>query len=223
MKALLGKKLGMTQVFKDDGTAVTVSVIECGPCTVMQKKTVEKDGYSSIQIGYQDKKNKKSNKAELGHAKKAGQETVKKYLQEVLVPENSAIEVGSQLTVAQFQAGEDVKVTGTSIGKGFQGTVKRYNFSIGPKSHGSKQHRNPGSIAAGTGRSNVFKGKKQPGRMGGEQVTIRGLKIVEVLSDQNVILVSGAIPGPKNGLVVVNSLQTEYIAENKASQENEKK
>ncbi|MDR2430775.1 MAG: 50S ribosomal protein L3 [Candidatus Margulisbacteria bacterium] len=211
MKSILGRKIGMTQVFTDDGLAKAVTVIECGPCVVLQaKKKSGKDGYSALQLGFLDKKY--ARRPELGAAKKAGLGKAKKYVREVRVPDTLDLPAGSILNASIFEAGEAVSVTGTSIGKGFQGAIKRHKFTIGPRSHGSKNNRITGSQRFMDRGGRIPYGAKMPGRMGGERVTMRGLKIVEVLSDKNVILVSGAIPGPQNGLVVVSNRQAEYDA-----------
>jgi len=175
------------------------------------KKKSGKDGYSALQLGFLTKKN--AVKAELGAVKKAGQEKASKYVREVRVPDALDIPAGSVLNASIFEAGEAVSVTGTSIGKGFQGAIKRHKFTIGPQSHGSKNNRITGSQRFMARGGRIPYGAKMPGHMGADRVTIRGLKIVEVLSDKNVILVSGAIPGPKNGLVVVSNRKAEYDAE----------
>jgi len=205
MKTILGKKIGMTQVFKEDGTAVAVTVVECGPCVVLQRKTEEKDGYSAIQIGFGAKKAQNTNKAEKGIAKKANTEVVPRYVREIRVAKDYAAEVGSVLKADMFAAGDAVAVTGTMIGKGFQGAIKRHGFTLGPQSHGSKNNRITGTQGAMDRGGRIPTGQKKPGHMGLDQVTIRGLKIIEVLTDKNVVLISGAIPGPKNGLVVVEA------------------
>lgn len=205
MKTILGKKIGMTQVFKEDGTAVAVTVVECGPCVVLQRKTEDKDGYSAIQVGFGAKKARNTNKSEQGRAKKANTEVVPQYVREIRVAKDYAAEVGSVLKADIFAAGDDVAVTGTTIGKGFQGAIKRHGFTLGPQSHGSKNNRITGTQGAMDRGGRIPTGQKKPGHMGLDQVTIRGLKIVEVLTDKNVVLISGAIPGPKNGLVVVEA------------------
>lgn len=211
MKSILGRKIGMTQVFTEDGLAKAVTVIECGPCVVLQaKKKSGKDGYSALKLGFLDKKN--ADRASMGIAQKAGLEKAKKYVREVRVPETLDIPAGSVLTADIFEAGEDISVTGTSIGKGFQGAIKRHGFTIGARSHGSKNNRVTGSQRFLAKQGHIPYGAKMPGRMGTDRVTIRGLKVVEVLNDKNVILVSGAIPGPKNGLVVVSNRKAEYDA-----------
>lgn len=211
MKGILGRKIGMTQVFLADGKVQPVTVVEAGPCVVLQRKTVEKDGYSAIQIGFMDKKAKNTSKPEAGHLKKAGLSVGKRYIKEIKVPANLEIKEGSLVTSEVFTANEVVKVTGTSMGRGFAGVIKRFGFSSGPSSHGSKAHRYPGALGSGTGKSNVLKGKRQPGHMGNVTKTIANLKVIEVMADKNVILISGAIPGPKNSLVLIKN-NSEYDA-----------
>lgn len=199
-KGLIGKKLGMTQIFKEDGTVVPVTVIEAGPCVVTQKKTEEVDGYNAIQFGFEDKKEHRSNKPEKGHFKRAGVGP-KKHLAEFRnFPED--LNEGDEVSVDLFAEGEIVDVVGTSKGKGFAGTVKRYNFNRGPMTHGSHNHRAPGSIG-GTDAARVFKGQKMPGRMGYDRVTIQNLEVAKVDTEKNVILIKGSVPGPNNGIVYI--------------------
>ena len=205
MKAILGKKIGMTQIFKEDGTVVPVTVVECGPCIVLQRKTEKTDGYSAIQVGFGAKKKQNTNKPEQGIAKKANTEVVSRYVREFRVANDFAAEVGTYLKADMFAVGDKVSVTGTSIGKGFQGAIKRHGFTLGPQSHGSKNNRITGTQGAMDRGGRIPTGQKKPGHMGLDQVTISGLKIVEVMTDKNVVLISGAIPGPKNGLVVVEA------------------
>ncbi|AZO96546.1 50S ribosomal protein L3 [Iocasia frigidifontis] len=197
-KGIIGKKVGMTQVFNDDGTAVVVTVIEAGPCIVTQKKTEETDGYNAIQLGFGDKAEFRTNKPEKGHFDRADV-TPKKYLKELRDFEMDVNE-GDELTVEQFADGELVDITGISKGKGFAGTIKRHNFQRGPETHGSHSHRAPGSIGA-TDAARVFKGQKLPGRMGYDRVTIQNLEIVKVDTDRNLLLVKGSVPGPNKGIV----------------------
>lgn len=205
-KGILGKKLGMTQIFTPDGVAHAVTVIEAGPNIVLQKKDKENDGYEAIQVGYLDKKESRANKPELGHASKAGT-TPKRYVREIRGVSISDYEVGQEIKADIFAEGEYVDVTGISKGKGFQGAVKRHNQAIGPKSHGSRYHRRPGSMGA-IAAMRVFKGKKLPGQMGRDTVTLQNLKVMKVDAERNVILVKGSIPGPKNGLVnIVSSVK----------------
>ncbi|AHD07540.1 50S ribosomal protein L3 [Paenibacillus larvae] len=202
-KGILGKKLGMTQVFTPEGLVVPVTVIQAGPCVVLQKKDSENDGYEAIQVGFEDKKEKRANKPEIGHAKKANT-TPKRYVQEFRGVQLSDYEVGQELKADLFAEGEFVDVTGTSKGKGFQGVIKRHNQSRGPMSHGSRYHRGPGSMGS-IAANRVFKGKNLPGHMGHETVTLQNLQVIKVDAERNVILVKGSIPGPKNSYVKVQS------------------
>lgn len=204
MKGILGKKLGMTQVFAADGTVVPVTVIQAGPCVVLQKKDQENDGYEAIQIGFEDKKEKNANKPELGHAKKAGT-APKRYIKEIRGVNVAEYEVGQELKADIFEEGEFVDVTGTSKGKGFAGSIKRWGQSRGPMAHGSKYHRGPGSNAVIRTANRVPKGKHLPGHMGSETVTIQKLQVVKVDAERNVLLVKGSIPGPKNSYVSIKS------------------
>lgn len=202
VNGILGKKLGMTQIFTESGVRIPVTVIEAGPCTVVQKKVAETDGYSAVQLGFGEQKAQRINKPLAGHFSKAGQ-GVFKYLRE-MDGDVAEHEVGAQIKCSDlFSAGDIVDIVGTSKGKGFQGVMKRWNFSGGRSSHGSKFHRGAGAIGCSASPAKVFKGKKMAGQMGNEQVTVQNLEIVDVRADQNVVLVKGAIPGPKNGLVAI--------------------
>ena len=213
MKGILGKKIGMTQVFANDGKLIPVTVVSVEPNVVMQVKTKETDGYEAIQLGFDTKKEKHSNKPEVGHAKKANT-APKRFLKEIKGANN--YELGQEIKCDIFEAGEIVDVTGTSKGKGFQGVIKRYNQSRGPMGHGSQYHRGVGSM--GTLRPmRVFKGKKLPGHMGNETVTIQNLEIVAVDVEENVILIKGNIPGPKNSFVVIKSSVKHPDAKNEAT------
>ncbi|MBD8500616.1 MULTISPECIES: 50S ribosomal protein L3 [Paenibacillus] len=203
MKGILGKKLGMTQVFTPEGNVLPVTVIEAGPCVVLQKKDVENDGYEAIQVGFADKKEKRSNKPEQGHAKKANT-TPKRYIKEYRGIDLSQYEVGQELKADLFAEGEFVDVTGISKGKGFTGTIKRWGQSRGPMSHGSRYHRGPGSMGS-IQANRVPKGKHLPGHMGAETVTIQNLEVVKVDAERNVILVKGSIPGAKNSFINIKS------------------
>ncbi|MCR8846709.1 50S ribosomal protein L3 [Paenibacillus sp. SC116] len=203
MKGILGKKLGMTQVFTPEGNVLPVTVIEAGPCVVLQKKDVENDGYEAIQVGFADKKEKRSNKPEQGHAKKANT-TPKRYIKEYRGIDLSQYEVGQELKADLFAEGEFVDVTGISKGKGFTGTIKRWGQSRGPMSHGSRYHRGPGSMGS-IQANRVPKGKRLPGHMGAETVTIQNLEVVKVDAERNVILVKGSIPGAKNSFINIKS------------------
>lgn len=200
-KGILGKKLGMTQVFTPEGEAIPVTVVEARPNVVLQKKTVEVDGYSAAQLGFEDKKENRANKPELGHAKKANT-TPKRFIREIRGFED--VEVGQEIKVDVFAEGDKVDVTGTSKGKGFAGSIKRHGFARGPMSHGSRYHRGPGSLGA-VDPARVFKGTKLPGRMGSDRVTVQNLEIVKVDAERNLLLIKGSIPGPNNSYVVVKS------------------
>ena len=202
MKTLLGKKIGMTQIFAEDGTVIPVTVVEAGPETVVQIKTVENDGYDAVQVGYEDQKPQRVNKPMSGHFAKAGVDT-KKYLAEFKPGEGEAYEVGQVITVADFEEGMKLDVTGTSKGKGTQGNIKRHGHRRGPMTHGSKFHRHAGSNGAASDPSKVFKGKKMPGHMGSKRITIQNLEIVRVDAENNLILVKGSVPGPKKSLVTI--------------------
>jgi large subunit ribosomal protein L3 len=201
--AILAKKLGMTQRFMDDGRVERVTVLEAGPCPVTGIRTEERDGYDAVQLGFGAVKEKRLTKGELGHLKKAGAAPVRHLVE--FRDEAGELQVGDEVRVDVFEPGQTVKVSGVSKGKGFQGTIKRHNFSRGPASHGSHNVRAPGSIGASATPSRVFKGIKGPGRMGGKRVTQRGLEVVEVLADRNLLLLRGAVPGPKNGTVEVRT------------------
>ncbi|MEC0247185.1 50S ribosomal protein L3 [Paenibacillus chitinolyticus] len=203
MKGILGKKLGMTQVFTPEGNVVPVTVIQAGPCVVLQKKDVDNDGYESIQIGFADKKEKNATKPEIGHAKKANT-APKRYVKEFRGVALGEYEVGQELKADLFSEGEFVDVSGTSKGKGFQGVIKRHNQHTGPMAHGSRYHRGPGSMGS-IAANRVMKGKKLPGHMGSETVTLQNLQVIKVDAERNVILVKGSIPGPRNSYVSVKS------------------
>ena len=200
---IIGRKLGMTRIFADDGTAVAVTVVKAGPCPVTQVKTVETDGYNALQIAFEEVADKKVTKAMKGHFAKAGVAACRE-VRELRLAEAATVEAGAVLTADLFAAGDKVKVTGTSIGKGYQGVMRRWNFHGMDDGHGDeKVHRSGGSIGNNTFPGHVFKGKKMAGQWGAERVTQQGLKIVEVRAEDNVILIKGAVPGPKNGLVLV--------------------
>ena len=201
MKGILGRKIGMTERFTKDGKVIPVTVVSVEPNTVMQVKTTATDGYEGIQLAITDKKEKRATKAEIGHAKKANA-TPKRFLKEIRVSDASVYELGSTIKADIFEAGERVDVQGTSKGKGFTGVIKRHNQAEGPKTHGSRHHRRPGSLGA-VRPARVFKGTKLPGHVGAETTTIQNLTIVEVDTEMNYILVSGNIPGPKNGIVLI--------------------
>jgi large subunit ribosomal protein L3 len=200
MKALLGTKIGMTQVFGEDGTVARVTVIQAGPCVVTQKKSVAAEGYAATQIAYGDVKVKRLSKPELGHLKKSGT-SPKRHLVEVRGEHDLA--VGDEVTVEAFEPGDVVKVTGVSKGKGFQGVVKRHNFRGGPASHGARFHRAPGSIGASADPARVYPGSRLPGQMGNKRVTQTGLTVVAADPERNLLMVKGAVPGSKGSLVFV--------------------
>ncbi len=207
MAAILGKKLGMTQVFREDGEVVPVTVIEAGPCKVTAVRDQEKDGYSAVQLAFGEAKPGKLSKAEEGHTKKAGAEPMRhlvEFRNENLGAEDGP-KIGDDVTVASFEAGQKVKVSGTSIGKGFQGGIKRHNFSRGPVSHGSHNVRAPGSIGASTFPARVFKGMRMPGQMGNKRITQKGLEIADIDADRNLLLIKGSVPGSRNALVEVRT------------------
>ena len=203
-KAILGTKIGMTQIFDEMGKVIPVTVILAGPCTVVQKKTVETDGYEAIQVGYGEIKDKKVNKPLKGHFAKADTAN-KKYLRELRLEDISAYEVGSEIKADIFEAGEKIDVTGISKGKGFAGPMKRWGLHRGPMTHGSGYHRGSGSMGACSAPGRVMKGKKLPGHMGVKKVTVQNLEVVKVVADENIILVKGAVPGNKGGLVTVRN------------------
>ncbi|MDE2180479.1 MAG: 50S ribosomal protein L3 [candidate division NC10 bacterium] len=203
---LLGKKVGMTQLFNESGDAVPVTIIEAGPCPVVQRKTIGTDGYEAIQIGYRaERKAKKVTRPLKGHFDKA-KVAPQKHLREFHLesPESTKYAVGQVLTVGLFEPGETVRITGVTKGKGFQGGVKRWGYRGGPETHGSMFHRAPGSIGASSFPSRVFKGHHMPGRMGTDTASVKGLKVVKVLPERNLVLVKGAVPGPAGGLVTIS-------------------
>lgn len=202
INTILGRKIGMTQVWNENDEVVPVTVIQAGPCAISQVKTKETDGYCAVQIGFGDIKDKHVNKPMRGHFEKAGVKPVR-YLREVRIPEGEEHKVGELVTVESFADVAKVDVIGRSKGKGFQGTIKRHNFDVGPTTHGSHFQRTHGSIGQCSTPSRVHKGVKMPGHMGNERVTVRNLQVVRVDAEQNLILVKGAVPGAKNGLVLV--------------------
>ncbi|NPV44207.1 MAG: 50S ribosomal protein L3 [Firmicutes bacterium] len=200
-KAILGKKIGMTQIFDEEGKAIPVTVIESKPCVVVQKKNLETDGYNAIQVGFGDVKEKRVSKPIKGHFKKAQLKPMK-YLREFRLDNIDNYKVGQEINVDTFKPGDRVDVTGISKGKGFAGGVKRWHFNRGPMGHGSMYHRRPGSLGA-TDPARVFKGRKLPGRMGGERVTVQNLEVIKVYPDRNLMLIKGAVPGTKNSLLLI--------------------
>jgi large subunit ribosomal protein L3 len=204
MPGLIGKKIGMTRIFDDEGIQIPVTVIEAGPCPVVSVRSQEQDGYQAIQLGFGAKKLKRTSKAEMGHVAKAGLEAAPRLMREFRTGESEEYEVGQHLTVELFEAGDRVKVTGRSKGRGFQGVVKRYGFRGRPASHGHPMSRNPGSLGPGTDPSRVIKGKKMPGRMGGDRQTIRNLQVVRVDGERNLLFVKGGVPGARDGYVLIS-------------------
>lgn len=203
MKAILGKKIGMTQMFSPEGKAVPVTVIQAGPCMVVQTKTTDNDGYEAIQVGFDEIKEVRANKPKKGHFAKA-QVKPTRYLREFRVENSAEYTLGQELKADLFEIGDQIDVTGTSKGKGFQGSIKRCGQSRGPMSHGSKYHRRSGSLGA-LGPNRVFKGRQLPGRMGNLKVTVQNLEVVKIDVERNLILVKGSVPGSKKSLVTIKS------------------
>ena len=203
-KAIVGKKVGMTQMFRSDGTMIPVTVVQAGPCPVVQKKTMGTDGYEAVQVGFFEMSEKRATKPETGHCAKAGVKPLR-YLKEFKLDDASSYEVGQVITAELFAEGDYVDVSGMSKGKGFQGNIKRHNQSRGRMSHGSHYHRRVGAMSACSSPSRVFKTKKLPGHMGSENVTIQNLEGVRVDAERNLLLIKGAIPGAKGGLVTLKS------------------
>ncbi len=201
-KALIARKIGMTQIFVEDGSLVPVTVLKAGPCTVTQVKTMDNDGYSAVQVGFTDKKEKHTTKPEQGHFEKAGV-SFKRFVKEFRLENSEEYVIGQEIKADVFEAGDKIDVSGTSKGKGYQGAIKRHNQSRGPMSHGSKYHRQAGSMGNASYPGKVFKGKKLAGHMGAEAVTIQNLEVVRVDVENNLILVKGAVPGPRKSIVTV--------------------
>ena len=201
-KTILGKKIGMTQIFTEDGVMIPVTVIEATPNKVVQIKTMDTDGYEAVQIGYMDLKENRANKPIKGHFSK-WEAPLKKYLAEIRLDEGEVYEAGQDITVADFEEGKMLDITGTSKGKGTQGNIKRHGHHRGPMSHGSKHKRLPGALAAGTYPSRVFKGNDGPGRMGRETVTIQNIQLIKIIPERNIMLVKGAVPGGRGGILRV--------------------
>ncbi len=202
MAGIIGTKVGMTQVFLQDGTAVPVTVIEAGPCPVTAVRDPERDGYAAVQLAHDETDEDRLSKAELGHLKKADAGAMRTLVE---FRDEGEHQVGDVVTVEAFEPGQKVKVSGVSVGKGFQGTIRRHNFRRGPVTHGSHNVRAPGSIGASADPARVFKGTRLPGRMGGRRVTQRRSEVVEIDADRNLLLVKGSVPGPRNGTVEVRS------------------
>jgi large subunit ribosomal protein L3 len=203
MSAILAKKLGMTQVFQEDGSVARVTVLQAGPCPVTAIRTPERDGYEAVQLAFGQAKEKHLTKAEIGHLKKADAPPLRHVVE--FRDEAGELVLGESVTVEAFEAGQRVKISGTSKGKGFQGTIKRHNFASGPKSHGSHNKRAPGSIGASAWPARVMKGIRGPGQMGNKRVTQKGLEIVSIDAKENLLLVRGSVPGPRGGVVEVRS------------------
>lgn len=202
MVGILGKKIGMTQIFADDGRRIVVTLIEVGPCYVLQVKNKDTDGYNAIQLGFGDKKETSANRAVLGRFKKLNL-SPKGFVREIRISDDEHYEVGKVLSVDIFKNGDFVDVAGTSIGKGFQGGVKRWHWKGGPASHGSMSHRRPGSIGSSTNPSRVFRGHHLPGRMGGDRITVQNLKVIKVIPEQNLLVVKGAVPGCESNYLII--------------------
>ena len=203
-KGIIGKKLGMTQVFDETGLSVPVTVIEAGPCVVVQKRTEETDGYEALQVGFGNIKEKHLNKPKKGHFAKGNVEP-KKFIRELKFESSAEYNVGDVITVELFESGDMVDVTGTSRGKGFAGPIKRWGLGRGPMTHGSKYHRRTGSLSTGLSPSRVMKGKKMPGQMGNVRRTVQNLKVFRVDSERNLMLIRGSVPGSKGGFVIIRS------------------
>ena len=203
-KAILATKIGMTQIFAEDGELIPVTVLQAGPCVVTQVKTVANDGYSAVQVGFMDKREKLANKPMKGQFEKAGT-SVKRYVKELKLDDAESYELGQEITVSMFEAGDKVDATAISKGKGYQGAIKRHGQNTGPKTHGSKYHRHAGSNGMASDPAKVMKGKKMAGHMGHVQVTVQNLEVVRIDAENNVILVKGSVPGPKKSLVTLKS------------------
>jgi len=203
LSGMMGRKVGMIQVFSEDGQVVPVTVLEVGPCTVLQKKTAEREGYNALQFGFSPRPLGRLNLPEQGHVKRAGLSHGFRYIREISVKDPEAFDVGQVLTLKDLEIRQLVDIAGVSKGRGFAGTIKRHGFSRGPMGHGSKHHRAVGSVGQSATPSRVIKGKKMPGRMGGKRVTVKNSMVVDVRPDENLLLVKGCVPGPINQLVYV--------------------
>lgn len=201
-KAIMAKKIGMTQVFTEDGRLIPVTVLEAGPCSVVQKKTMENDGYEAVQVGFVDQKEKLANKPKKGHFEKAGV-SLKKYLKEFRFEDAANYEIGAEIKADIFAAGDKVDVSGVSKGKGYASTIKRYNAQRGPMGHGSKSHRVVGSMGSSATPSSVKKGKRMPGHMGAVNVTLQNVEVVRADAEKNLLLIKGSVPGPKGAILVI--------------------
>ena len=203
MAGIIGRKVGMTRIFDEAGNQVPVTVIEAGPCPVTSVRTEQDNGYAAVQLGFGAQKERRANKAEKGHAAKAGLSVTPRVLREFRLAKDQTAEVGQTLTVEQFAPGDRVKVTGTNKGKGFQGVVRRHGFTGRPGSHGHPESRTPGSVGPGTDPSRVIKGKRMPGRMGGVRHSVINLQVVQIDPEHNLIFVKGGVPGPRDGFVTI--------------------
>ena len=201
-KGIIGKKIGMTQIFDENGSVIPVTVIEAGPCVISQIKTIEKDGYNSVQLAFGDIEEKKVNKPRAGHFAKS-KLALKKHLREFRLEKIEGLNIGDEIKADIFTVGERVDIQGTSKAKGFQGVIKRHGFSRGPMTHGSMYHRRPGSMGATTSPGRVFKGKKLPGHTGNDTITIQNLEVIRIDMDKNVLLVKGSVPGNKNSILKI--------------------
>lgn len=211
MKGILGRKVGMTQVIKDDGEVIPVTVVEAGPCYVTQVRTAERDGYRAVQLGFEKAKSKHLTKGQLGHLKRAGAPQLR-YLRELRMSKDEIYEIGQQVLVDIFEPGEHVDIEGKSKGRGFAGVVKRYGFAGGPRTHGqSDRQRAPGSIGACATPGKVWKGQKMPGRMGGKRVTVQNVEVVVADPERNLLAVRGSVPGPNGGLVLVKIARKQKV------------
>ena len=204
MAGLIGRKVGMTRIFNDEGQAVPVTVVRAGPCPVVCVKSEQTDGYRAVQVGFEARKAKHATKAEAGHAARAGLEAAPRVLREFAVADDEAFKAGDELTVGLFEAAQSVKVTGNSKGRGFQGVVKRHGFTGRPATHGHPMSRTPGSMGAGTDPSRVIKGKKLPGRMGNTRTTLSNVEVVRVDAERNLLFLKGPVPGPRSGYVFIS-------------------
>jgi large subunit ribosomal protein L3 len=202
LKGIIAKKIAMTQIFTEDGKVIPVTMVEAGPCVVTQIKTVDREGYDALQLGFGDIREKKLNGPRRGHFESKGLEP-RRYLAELRMEDPTSYQLGQEITVSTFSKGDHVDVTGRSRGKGFAGVIKRHNFAGGPSSHGSHSHRIPGSIGACATPARVFKGMRMPGRMGGERVTALNLEVVDLKPERNLLLIRGSVPGPDGGLLVI--------------------
>jgi large subunit ribosomal protein L3 len=220
---ILGKKIGMTQIFTEDGSRIPVTVIEAGPCQVQAVKTEEKHGYNSVQLGYEDTKERRLNKPQREELKKTGDLSPKKVVREIRCQEKPGVEVGASVTSSIIQVGDHLDITGTSKGKGFQGGMKRHNWSGGKDTHGSKSHRAPGSIGSSASPSKVLKGLNMPGQMGNERVSVQNLEVVDIDLDDNIIAVRGAVPGANGSYLTIRYAKKKPLAERTYREEEEEK